>query len=151
MRRTCLWVVTIGLLAASSPLLGGGKDTGEDALKKVQGTWKFLSHEMNGQPTPREEVEKLKISFSGDKFSVTEDGKVLQAGTNKLDPTKKPAHIDATVTDGQGKGVTMLGVYELKGDTLRVCFDPTGKQRPTGLTPKDGQCGAVIQREKKSP
>ena len=151
MRTTCLWIVTIALFTAGSPVLGGGKDTGEDVLKKIQGTWKFLSHEMNGQPTPREKVEKLKITFSGDKWSVTEGGQVIQAGTHKLDAAKKPAHIDATVTDGDGKGVTMLGVYEVKGDTLRVCFDPAGKERPTGLTPKNGQFGAVIQREKKSP
>jgi hypothetical protein len=25
----------------------------------------------------------------------------------------------------------MLGIYEIDGDTLKVCFDPQGKVRPT--------------------
>ncbi len=151
MRSTCLSIVALALLATGSPLLGGGKDSDEAVLKKIQGTWKFVAHEVNGQPTPPEMVAKLKITFTGNKWSVSEDGKVVQAGTHKLDPTKKPGHIDATVTEGHDKGTTMLGIYELKGDTIRVCFDPAGKVRPTSLTAKAGQMSAVVQRAKKTP
>jgi uncharacterized protein (TIGR03067 family) len=94
-------------------------------------------------------VAKLRIAFSGDKFTVTEDGKLVQAGTQKLDPTKTPPHIDAVITDGQSKGLKLMGIYELKGDTLKVVFDPRGKERPTSLTAKFGQVMAVVQREKK--
>jgi uncharacterized protein (TIGR03067 family) len=149
MRGTCLWLGALGLFAAGSPLLGGGKDADENVLKKIQGTWRFVSHEANGTRSPPEVVTKLKITFTGDKFSVTADGKVVQGGTQKFDATKTPAQVDAMVTDGEGKGSTMLGVYELKGDTLRVCFDPAGKERPTSVTAKNGQLAAVLEREKK--
>ena len=43
----------------------------------------------------------------------------------------------------------MLGIYEMKGDMVKVCFDPQGKERPTSFTAKEGQFSAVIQREKK--
>jgi uncharacterized protein (TIGR03067 family) len=150
MRGTCLSIVALALLAAGAPLLGGNKDSGASDLKKIQGTWRFVSHEANGKKTPPDEVAKLKITFQGDKFTVTKDDQVVQAGTNKLDPSKTPAHIDAKITEGDGKGHTMLGVYELKGDTIRVCFDTAGKERPTSLTAKDGQMEVVIQREKKT-
>jgi uncharacterized protein (TIGR03067 family) len=105
---------------------------------------------MDSKPTPPEQVAKLKITFTGDKWSVREDDKVVQAGTHKLDPSKKPAHVDAVVTEGEDKGNTMVGIYELKGNTLKVCFDPQGKQRPSGFTAKAGQFAAVLQREKKT-
>ena len=43
----------------------------------------------------------------------------------------------------------MLGIYELKGETMRVCFDPAGKERPKHFKPKEGQFGGVIERVKK--
>ena len=146
-----LGVVAVALLVAGGTLLGGGNEAGEKDLKKIQGTWKFISQEMEGKARAPEDVAKLKITFTDDKWSVREDGKVVQAGTHKLDPTKKPAQVDAMVTEGEGKGEKMLGIYELKGDTMKVCFDPMGKERPTGFSAKAGQFAAVIQREKKNP
>jgi uncharacterized protein (TIGR03067 family) len=150
MRALCRTIVGIAFLAAGGTLLSGGqKEAGDSDLKKIQGTWQFVSHEMKGKKTPPEQVAKLKITFTGDKWSVTEDGKVVQTGTQKLDPTKKPSHVDAVVIDGGVKGVTMLGIYEIKGDTLKVCFDPEGKERPTSFTAKAGLLAEMSREEKK--
>jgi uncharacterized protein (TIGR03067 family) len=133
-------------------LLGGGaKETGQDELKKLQGTWQFVSQEVGGKPVPPAQLAKMTITFTGDKWAVRADGKVVQAGTHKLDPTKKPAQVDAVVTEGEDKGSTMLGIYELKGDTMKACFDPAGKERPTSFTTQAGQMAVIIQREKKKP
>jgi len=56
---------------------------------------------------------------------------VIQVGTQKLDPSKSPKTIDMTLTEGPNKGAVMLGIYEIDGDTLKACFDPQGKKRPT--------------------
>jgi len=146
----CLGIVAVVALAVGGTLLGGDtKEAGENVLKKIQGTWRFVSQEMAGKPRPPEEVAKLKITFTGDKWVVREDGNVVQAGTHKLDPTKKPAQVDAAVTEGQDKGSTMLGIYQLEGDTMKVCFDTQGKERPTSFQAKAGQFAVVIQREQK--
>jgi uncharacterized protein (TIGR03067 family) len=146
----CLWVVVVASLAAGEALQGeGGKDAGKDVLKKIQGTWKFVSQEMDGKPLPKEELAKQTITFAGDKWTVRRDGKVVQAGTHKFDPGKKPAQVDAVVKEGEDKGSTMLGIYELKGDTIKVCFDPQGKERPADFTSKAGRMTAVVEREKK--
>jgi uncharacterized protein (TIGR03067 family) len=71
------------------------EDTGADVLKKIQGTWRFVSHEMDGKPAPKDEVAKQTITFAGDKWTVRGDGKVIQAGTHHFDPAKKPAQLDA--------------------------------------------------------
>jgi uncharacterized protein (TIGR03067 family) len=148
MRGKCLCVVAVAFFVASSTLLGG-EETGKDVLKKIQGTWKFVSKEMDGKKAPADEVAKLKITFVDDKWAVRHDDKVVQAGTHKFDPSKKPGQVDAMVTEGEGKGSKMLGIYELKGDTMKVCFDPKGKDRPTTFTAKEGQFAATVQREKK--
>ena len=150
MRGKCLWVVVVASLAAGGTSRGEGeKGAGEDVLKEIQGTWKFVSQEMDGKPRPKEELEKQTITFEGDKWTVRRDGKVVQAGTHKFDPAKKPPQVDAAVTEGEDKGSTMLGIYELKGDTLKVCFDPKGKERPADFTSKAGRMTAVVEREKK--
>src|SRR5438876_8770480 len=48
MRGKCLGMVVVALFVASSTLLGGD-ETGKDVLKKLQGTWKFISKEMDGK------------------------------------------------------------------------------------------------------
>ena len=150
MRSKCFCVVVLGALAASGPLQGGGgKDAGEDVLKKIQGTWKFVSQDRDGKPMPKDDLAKQTITFAGDKWTVHRDGKVVQAGTHKFDPDKKPAQVDAVVKEGQDKGSTMLGIYEMKGDTLKVCFDLKGKERPADFSNKPGRMTASIEREKK--
>jgi uncharacterized protein (TIGR03067 family) len=149
MRGKYLWVVVASLAVGGTLLAEGAKDTGEDVLKMIQGTWKFVSQEIDGKGLPKEEVAKQTITFDGDKWTVRRDGKVVQAGTHKFDPDKKPAHVDAVVTEGEDKGSTMLGIYELKGNTLKVCFDPKGKERPTDFTSKACRMTAVVEREKK--
>ena len=64
-------------------------------------------------------------------------------------PHAADTDISSLITEGEGKGTTMLGIYELQDDTMRVCFDPQGKERPTAFTPKQGQFGGVIKRAKK--
>lgn len=145
----CLATSAVLVIGGTSSSGGDKKDPGAAALKKLQGTWKFTVHEMDGKSTPPEDVAKMTIAFTGDKWSVRQEDKEVQAGTHKLDPTKKPGHVDAVVTEGPDKDVTMLGIFELKGDTMKVCFDPMGKARPTSFSSKDGRFLAVVQRVKK--
>jgi len=150
MRCNCKWLVVFASLALGGLLPGrGGADSGEDVLKKIQGTWKFISQEMDGKPMPKEDLAKQTITFAGDKWTVRRDGKVIQAGTHHFDPTKKPGQVDAVVTEGENKGSTMLGVFEMKGESFRVCFDLKGKNRPTDFNSEAGRMTAVVERLRK--
>ena len=57
-------------------------------------------------------------------------------GTVKLDPAAKCKTMDITGTDGPNKGKTFLTIYELNGDTLKVCYDLSAKSRPTEFESK---------------
>jgi uncharacterized protein (TIGR03067 family) len=121
----------------------------EKELKKFQGTWTFESVEAGGKEVPAAEFEGVTVTFVGDKYTVKKGDEVVQAATQKLDPSKSPKTLDVTVADGPNKGAVMLGIYEISGDTLKVCFDPEGKKRPTQLKTTSGSETLVVHKRVK--
>ena len=103
----------------------------EKEVRKFQGTWTFESSETGGKKLPIDELKGLILTFEGHKHTVKKGDEVIQVGTQKLDPSKSPKTIDVTMTEGPSKGTVMLGIYEIDGDVLKVCFDAQGKKRPT--------------------
>ena len=63
-------------------------------------------------------------------------GEGRDEGTVKRDPAKTPKTMDITGTKGPNEGKTFLAIYESKGDELRVCYDLSGKSRPTEFATK---------------
>ena len=117
--------------SAGSDILAGDKADLEKDVRIIQGTWTFESSEAGGKALPAGELKGLILTFEGDKHTVKKGDEVIQVGTQKIDPSKSPKTIDVTMTEGPNKGKVMLGIYAIDGDTLKVCFDPQGKKRPT--------------------
>jgi len=142
--------LVLGVALLASAAADDKSDAAKKDLDKLQGTWTFVSMESNGQAVPQGDPAPA-ITFEGNKFTVKAGDAVLQAGTQTLDPGKKPKEVDSTVTEGEGKGTTMLGIYELDGDHLKACFDTQGKKRPTEFkTAADsGHMLVVLKRAKK--
>jgi uncharacterized protein (TIGR03067 family) len=132
--RIALWTLLGTLLFATSAGTGARADDRADVekeRKKFQGTWTFESVDAGGKMLPADQLKGLTLTFEGDRHTVKKGEDVIQAGTQKLDPSKSPKAIDVTLTEGPNKGAVMLGIYEIDGDTLKVCFDQEGKKRPT--------------------
>jgi uncharacterized protein (TIGR03067 family) len=146
MKLRSVVLVAVGLmLAADKPA-----DEIKKELKKFEGTWKIVSVEAEGEKLPTDMFKDSKLVLKDDQFTFTE-GKTVSKGTFKVDPSKKPKTIDIKFTEGPEKGQTLMGIYEIDGDTYKVCLDPTGKKRPTKFESKKGS-GAVVEvlkREKK--
>jgi uncharacterized protein (TIGR03067 family) len=133
-------------------------DDKEDAFKKelkaLAGTWKYISLENDGKKVPEETLkELLMVRDEAGKVVIRRgDEVVLEATTRKIDASRKPKTIDSEQTVGEQKGTIVQGIYELDGDTLRVCVVLPGKgERPTEFSGKAGSgCTlAVYMREKK--
>src|SRR5215831_17725748 len=107
-------------------------------LKKFQGAWTFESVEAGGKEEPAADYKGMTVTFEGDKFIVKKGDELILAGTQKLEPSRSPKALDVTVAEGLNKGAHMLGIYEISGDTLKVCFDPEGKKRPTEFKSASG-------------
>jgi uncharacterized protein (TIGR03067 family) len=106
-------------------------------LQKLQGNWTVISIEVNGNKIPEDKIGDPKAVFKGDQYSI-HDFRL----TITIDPTKKPKTINMDGKDGNGKPLTMIGIYEVEGDTLKICFAKPGeKERPSTFEtkPKSGQ------------
>jgi uncharacterized protein (TIGR03067 family) len=121
----------------------------EKELKKLQGAWTFESVEVGGKEQPAAEFKDMTVTFEGAKFTVKKGSDVIQVGTDKLDLSKSPKTVDVTVVEGLNKGAVMLGIYEISGDTLKVCFDPEGKKRPTEFKSASGSQTLVVHKRVK--
>lgn|SRR5262245_16131966 len=106
---------------------------------KFQGTWNVESQETNGKAAPASDVKGRTIFFGGELFILRKGAELLQVGVTKIDPTKNPPTINATVTKGLYQGETMLGIYQFDGDQLKVCFEIEGVNRPTDFKTAAGE------------
>ncbi len=109
-----------------------------DERKFLQGTWLPTAAELSENPFDEATLKTIKLVLEGDKYTVAV-GKSIDKGTTKIDPAAKPKTMDIIGTDGPNKGKTMLAIYELNGDTLRICYDLTGKVRPSEFKSKKGE------------
>jgi uncharacterized protein (TIGR03067 family) len=155
MRRHAVIVAVVSLVAGVS-LSGAADEAKEKAVKKelkaLEGTWKLVSREVDGKKDSEESVKDVTATWNeAGTITVRGGEKVITRVTTTLDPTKKPKTTDGTFTEGEDKGKTVLGIYELEGDTFRVCLARAGDKRPTEFSAKagSGHTLMVYKREKK--
>jgi uncharacterized protein (TIGR03067 family) len=121
-------------------------------LRAFKGTWRLSSKEEDGKKFSEEEIKDLIATSDGSgKVSVRRGDKVINEGTVKLDPTKKPKTIDVTFTEGERKGTTAVGIYEIGSDAFQVCMVRPGDERPADFSARagSGRILIVYKREKK--
>jgi uncharacterized protein (TIGR03067 family) len=134
------------IVAFVSPLAADEKS---DDWKGLKGTWKVEKAVFMGTDS---------TEAFGTAILTMEDGKYVVAfageedkGTVKLDASKKPKQMTIESTEGTNKGKTFPSIYELTGDTLKVCYALEGKDPPTAFESKTGTNTLFItyKRDKK--
>jgi uncharacterized protein (TIGR03067 family) len=126
-------------------------DQAKNDLKALIGTWQYTSQETDGKETDKENLKALTVTVTADgKWEAKQEGKTLLEGTVRLDPSMKPKAADWTITtEGDLKGKTALGIYDLDKDTWKHCFG--FDKRPEKFESKEGSnvTNAVLTRVKK--
>lgn len=92
---------------------------GREELEKFQGTWEFVSLEVDGDQKPDADFKKYTVVFKGDQWIVSEGTNIAAQSTIVLDPTATPKNIDAFPPPGKGQPIH--GIYLLEGDKLTIC------------------------------
>jgi uncharacterized protein (TIGR03067 family) len=122
-----------------------GTPTMKDELANLQGSWAIASLEMDGANMPG---GGARIIVAGETFKTTGMGATYE-GTLSLDPSKTPKTIDMKFAKGPEQGNTNLAIYEIEGDTWKLCIDMTGKDRPKEFSTARGSGRAleILKRE----
>jgi uncharacterized protein (TIGR03067 family) len=124
--RKCLLCVCLAVLASPTVFAA---DPPADA-KAIQGTWSPIKAELGGQPQPDAILKTISLKLTDGKYEVFV-GNAPDNGTYTVDSSTTPKSITVTGTDGPNRGRTFPSIYELDGDMLRICYDLSGKKRPT--------------------
>lgn len=105
------------LIAATLALTSESEDRAA-----LQGKWRAIEATSNGEPPPPGMLASLTLAFSGEMVSI------MGAPPTRytLDTKFSPPHIDFLNSRRQ------VGIYELKGDSLKLCIGMDG-DRPTSF------------------
>ncbi len=98
---------------------------GQD-LDGLQGTWNIVSLEMDGRKMAGGGAQ---IVVHGKRFTTIAMGAAYE-GTVVVHEASKPKSFDLHFEEGPEKGNTSLGIYELDGDTWKICLTTRGNERP---------------------
>jgi uncharacterized protein (TIGR03067 family) len=130
-------------LAVGIPSVGCAQESKEDK-ELIQGSWKIESSKDEGKDDPS--TKGFVLLFKDGKLTAKSGEEVKGEGTYTLDPSKNPKWIDIRIGDD-----TFLGIYELKGDILRICHGKPGGKRSTQFASEvdsPNKALAVLKREK---
>ena len=147
MRRLCMIVgLSLGLAAS-----GCARDP---AAKRadVQGRWRAVTAERNGAPAP--DLVGHELTFTGDRFRITSNGRLLFGGPYTIDPSARPSRIDLRQEEGDTLRGTWRGIYRLRrrraGDRGQRAGHEQAGARPlldvAGLRLRAGAVRAQLRR-----
>jgi uncharacterized protein (TIGR03067 family) len=122
----------------------GGAD---DDARAWQGTWKLVSATSNGEP----ETGDMAWVVDGDHYNIRLNGRTgADPYSFTLDTKQKHIDVHHHDTPKGTYGGKFKGIYEIKGDSLKVCYDLKGEQYPEAFDAGRGSRRVVFQfqREK---
>jgi uncharacterized protein (TIGR03067 family) len=160
------WMFAWFSLALGLVGVGLAADGTEDAIgkerKELDGTWVVESIVRDPAERGPDEGKGIRCVIAGEKVVAKLPGEDKPVGglLIRIDATKKPKALDLWPDESPfGKSVEatfkeppLLAIYELEGDTLRVCCAPVEKrERPAEFAAKPGSGHSlfVLKREKR--
>jgi len=109
------------------------KSRGEILAESLQGRWRVVYSELNGQMTPVEEFSTIVLINTGNSFQVEKNGKVVDEGKFSIKVNETPNEIVYVYSSGPEifLGAPRLGVSQLVGNTFKTCLGAVGQAAPT--------------------
>jgi uncharacterized protein (TIGR03067 family) len=140
-----LGMVLVGCLLAGA---GFAPDKASD-WKELTGDWQPTKMEIDGNALPPDDVKEFLVTMSEGKYVAKRGSDVIDEGKAVIDTSKSPKNLDLTATVGESEGKLRLGIYELKGETMKFVIAGVGKERPTKFESAAGSGSIYIEYKKK--
>ena len=122
----------------------------QDELKRFEATWKFVSIEFEGNAVPAEKFQDDRLVLKGKQFDFDGAGKhhARHVQDRPDGEAQDDRHHDSPT--GRARTIHSEGIYELDGDTQKICWAAPGKPRPTEFEakPKSGRMLQVLEKVK---
>jgi uncharacterized protein (TIGR03067 family) len=109
------------------------------------GEWRVVAQESRGEPVDKFNFDGMRWTFGKEALDIL-PASINSAGVATrpvpkfsyyLDETQSPAHFNWIWNFGEReKSMQIAGIYELKGNVLRVCIPQRKEPRPTGFETK---------------
>ena len=130
-----------------------GDDTAKKDLAQMQGVWNVTELVEKGEKLPAKDLTPVKVVILASKMTLTDNGVFREEITLKFNATtQKIKAIDFVYTKGPNTGKSERGIYEINGDTIKICVNETqnGGRPVAFVSTKNNGCSvAVLQRVKK--
>jgi uncharacterized protein (TIGR03067 family) len=104
-------------------------------VENLQGSWRVTALEIDGRAV--DTLGNAGIVIVGERFISKGMGNEYE-GTFEVDAKSRPRKLTMKFDTGPEKGNTNLAIYEVKGDTWKLCVATQGKVRPSGFATKPG-------------
>lgn len=136
-------------LAALTSLTAFAADDSAD-VKALQGTWLPVKAELGGQSMSADLLKTIQLKLDKNQYVATVSGEP-DKGTWSADSTTKPKSMTVVGVEGPNTGKTFPCIYEIKGDTLRICYDLSSAKRPTEFKTTAGTKLYLVTYNRKTP
>lgn len=149
MRHPVLAALVLGLL---NPVPLSTKEAAvRKEQKKLQGTWELVSMEMNGSVTAQPKGQTRLVIHDNNRATIRANGvQPAEEVGIEFDPTTDPKTYRVDRKSEEGTRTT-VGIYQLKGDTLRLCRTTSGEKHPTDLSGGSGADQYVLTYRRLRP
>jgi uncharacterized protein (TIGR03067 family) len=127
------------VLALGALVFGTGTAVPADdkESKSLNGTWQVVSQWTDGKQEAIPKDGGDMVTLNDGKYTIKEGDKDICKGSFKLDSSKSPMSIDKTMSEGDDKGKTALGIFQLTGDEVKLAWSRAGEtDRPAGFEAK---------------
>lgn len=128
-------------------LTGAAASSAED-LKRLQGVWEITGGELNGSTISSFDLPSLVVAITDQSYRVDRDG-AIDTGTFTIDPAKQPKQMDIRPKTGDDEGRTLLAIYEVDGDSLRICYASESAGRPSAFATEPDSGRLLINYKRK--
>jgi len=138
------------MVQTGSCALAADSDAVDKDTTLFQGEWAMVSGVAEGAPIPDAACKQIRQVFKGDQMTGTISGTMYWKLKFVIDPSKSPKTIDYAITGGPAAGSRQMGIYEIDGDTCKLCVGKLNGGRPKSFDagPHSGDTASTWKRVK---